>query len=122
MSSAYDSAALTLTSWVLVPDAAYARGAVVPFHCGNPIRATDDQRVNETTRYVSQVAEVSETDATCTDFFVMAVASSVFRSEIGYETEVVATSEFSHKQLSSCLLYTSPSPRDATLSRMPSSA
>ena len=26
------------------------------------------------------------------------------------------------KQLSSCLLYTSPSPRDATLSRMPSSA
>ena len=26
------------------------------------------------------------------------------------------------KMLSSCLLYTSPSPRDATLSRMPSSA
>ena len=27
-----------------------------------------------------------------------------------------------HKQHYSCLLYTSPSPRDATLSRMPSSA
>ena len=27
-----------------------------------------------------------------------------------------------HKQSTSCLLYTSPSPRDATLSRMPSSA
>ena len=28
----------------------------------------------------------------------------------------------SYNNLSSCLLYTSPSPRDATLSRMPSSA
>ena len=27
-----------------------------------------------------------------------------------------------HRQITSCLLYTSPSPRDATLSRMPSSA
>ena len=27
-----------------------------------------------------------------------------------------------HQRLSTCLLYTSPSPRDATLSRMPSSA
>ena len=27
-----------------------------------------------------------------------------------------------HMRVSSCLLYTSPSPRDATLSRMPSSA
>ena len=30
--------------------------------------------------------------------------------------------EFQSKQKESCLLYTSPSPRDATLSRMPSSA
>ena len=29
---------------------------------------------------------------------------------------------FAGKQLEDCLLYTSPSPRDATLSRMPSSA
>ena len=30
--------------------------------------------------------------------------------------------DFVYRQVSSCLLYTSPSPRDATLSRMPSSA
>ena len=29
---------------------------------------------------------------------------------------------FNHKSVQACLLYTSPSPRDATLSRMPSSA
>ena len=32
------------------------------------------------------------------------------------------TSWYTHGLASSCLLYTSPSPRDATLSRMPSSA
>ena len=30
--------------------------------------------------------------------------------------------QFKNKQYTTCLLYTSPSPRDATLSRMPSSA
>ena len=34
----------------------------------------------------------------------------------------MATSYANGGQLSACLLYTSPSPRDATLSRMPSSA
>ena len=33
-----------------------------------------------------------------------------------------ATSDFMEIERQSCLLYTSPSPRDATLSRMPSSA
>ena len=36
-----------------------------------------------------------------------------------YKTEVTTLADGSVK---SCLLYTSPSPRDATLSRMPSSA
>ena len=36
--------------------------------------------------------------------------------------EVDFGSEIGIKQSSACLLYTSPSPRDATLSRMPSSA
>ena len=30
--------------------------------------------------------------------------------------------QFGHKQVNTCLLYTSPSPRDGLLSRMPSSA
>ena len=35
-------------------------------------------------------------------------------------TDPLATADFEH--YCNCLLYTSPSPRDATLSRMPSSA
>ena len=38
------------------------------------------------------------------------------------EIEYVISKGISPKLLVSCLLYTSPSPRDATLSRMPSSA
>ena len=37
-------------------------------------------------------------------------------------SEVAATTAKMFKQKGTCLLYTSPSPRDATLSRMPSSA
>ena len=41
----------------------------------------------------------------------------------GYSSIQVTTGEKKEKHLSkACLLYTSPSPRDATLSRMPSSA
>ena len=36
--------------------------------------------------------------------------------------DVLVTSPFRRALLTTCLLYTSPSPRDATLSRMPSSA
>ena len=45
---------------------------------------------------------------------------TVFASE-KYVPQISATSE-SEKSYTTCLLYTSPSPRDATLSRMPSSA
>ena len=51
------------------------------------------------------------------------------QSCISYEDKVsllssllVSTRKAAHAQSSPCLLYTSPSPRDATLSRMPSSA
>ena len=37
-------------------------------------------------------------------------------------TLTTKSSDFNHDEQNSCLLYTSPSPRDATLSRMPSSA
>ena len=37
-------------------------------------------------------------------------------------TCVESTSDSLHEEAKTCLLYTSPSPRDATLSRMPSSA
>ena len=41
---------------------------------------------------------------------------------VGTEHEDMPAASESTDQLKSCLLYTSPSPRDATLSRMPSSA
>ena len=39
-----------------------------------------------------------------------------------YQKKDYSNEEFLEELLESCLLYTSPSPRDATLSRMPSSA
>ena len=39
-----------------------------------------------------------------------------------HSTEIMLVHDGSTVTLTSCLLYTSPSPRDATLSRMPSSA
>ena len=47
----------------------------------------------------------------------------VYFSKISYqEHEKLGHAELQGHQAMSCLLYTSPSPRDATLSRMPSSA
>ena len=43
-------------------------------------------------------------------------------TEFSYQGKRVCGRAASHGGCSSCLLYTSPSPRDATLSRMPSSA
>ena len=41
-------------------------------------------------------------------------------NELGYKA--IINGQKGHYGVSTCLLYTSPSPRDATLSRMPSSA
>mgnify|MGYP003307431259 CR=1 FL=1 len=43
-------------------------------------------------------------------------------SLMGYPKQFLRTVRSEKKKLEDCLLYTSPSPRDATLSRMPSSA
>ena len=55
-------------------------------------------------------ADVDEDD----DEFETVLVSVVFSVEDAVQTAV--------KHMATCLLYTSPSPRDATLSRMPSSA
>ena len=49
------------------------------------------------------------------DFFVGTSAGAI-------SCLALAVKRFSSRELEGCLLYTSPSPRDATLSRMPSSA
>ena len=54
----------------------------------------------------------------------MATSSRVFKRQ-GADSNLEQNASFAISYLSqfiSCLLYTSPSPRDATLSRMPSSA
>ena len=43
-------------------------------------------------------------------------------SDENYNTSIAHNSKDAFQQLSDCLLYTSPSPRDRVLSRMPSSA
>ena len=44
------------------------------------------------------------------------------KRKVNNKVRSVGVNEYSDKQDTHCLLYTSPSPRDATLSRMPSSA
>ena len=48
--------------------------------------------------------------------------SKKIAAELPSEEELVILFEVIHEKLRDCLLYTSPSPRDGLLSRMPSSA
>ena len=48
--------------------------------------------------------------------------NDVFTQRAGNAVISVGKAEVSTDEFEDCLLYTSPSPRDATLSRMPSSA
>ena len=50
------------------------------------------------------------------------ISIQVVGTEVPVEVRVVAVADFFPGQASGCLLYTSPSPRDRTRSRMPSSA
>ena len=51
-----------------------------------------------------------------------AVGNEILRNEPGKRIVYVHSEKFVSDMVKACLLYTSPSPRDATLSRMPSSA
>ena len=53
------------------------------------------------------------------EFDYCCVHASLALQKVGYETIMINCNP---ETVSTCLLYTSPSPRDATLSRMPSSA
>ena len=58
------------------------------------------------------------------DYNIIAESKSIAKDyEVsGYPTHVIIDKESTIVYSTTCLLYTSPSPRDATLSRMPSSA
>ena len=61
-----------------------------------------------------------------TAFYKVETSLTHMHSEVGNSRERIAAGKQSahagDRASNSCLLYTSPSPRDATLSRMPSSA
>ena len=59
-------------------------------------------------------ASISTTDFTCQDVGITDVVLTI--------TDLANNTTTCQTQVEICLLYTSPSPRDATLSRMPSSA
>ena len=56
----------------------------------------------------------------CTSLDVLSILKKSRQDVVDFEVQVEAEREQTHPRI--CLLYTSPSPRDATLSRMPSSA
>ena len=63
---------------------------------------------------ITQLIHASQTENR-----VLEVHADVARGEVIRDTDLVAVTV---GRVGNCLLYTSPSPRDATLSRMPSSA
>ena len=68
--------------------------------------------------YLANKAIYANTDLPVTDKYTGHVATSVALAG----PEVIEAAITAAVAAESCLLYTSPSPRDATLSRMPSSA
>ena len=56
------------------------------------------------------------------DFVAAAVVDGLMQVGLKTSVPILSVSLTPHQFQETCLLYTSPSPRDATLSRMPSSA
>ena len=54
--------------------------------------------------------------------FSVAVYADIYVCESEISEEIVAPNVLTGSYINTCLLYTSPSPRDGLLSRMPSSA
>ena len=69
--------------------------------------------------FVSPIASVTDADG---DTPLFSLVGSAANGLATLNTHGIFSYVHSGGNLSSCLLYTSPSPRDATLSRMPSSA
>ena len=66
--------------------------------------------------------QVNFFDSTSNNFYITGVQLEAGSQSTPFEHEHISVTETKCKRYYNCLLYTSPSPRDATLSRMPSSA
>ena len=104
----------TETHRVQPKEVTVATGAGVKFHLAN-IAGSPTTTVSGSTTALNSLTNKDET---------LRVYGYVGDSTISYATGATSKdiSEAITAQSSTCLLYTSPSPRDATLSRMPSSA
>ena len=70
------------------------------------------------TRFISNKSKLTH------DLAGLPIVSHVYNTakKISGKNVIVVCNKNNHAELNSCLLYTSPSPRDGLLSRMPSSA
>ena len=85
---------------------------------GNNVKGTDEQKVADLFRSYMNEAKVEELKAQPIKQELAAIETIASKAEV-----IDWFAKFNKIGISSpCLLYTSPSPRDATLSRMPSSA
>ena len=76
--------------------------------------------VKQVMQYRSLVREVlAEEDTTANENLILAM---IYTETKGREDDVMQASESASGETNTCLLYTSPSPRDVEESRMPSSA
>ena len=90
-------------------------------NCGNTNMRTQIITVEDTTDPIFDNAPGNETiECDVTPIIVEVTASDNCDNDVF--VELVSTSTQTNDGSANCLLYTSPSPRDATLSRMPSSA
>ena len=84
---------------------------------GNLIKGNFKERVRRVMNNLKSILEEAETNLSHVTKF------TVFLTDISNYTEVNEVfNEFMNDSKAPCLLYTSPSPRDGLLSRMPSSA
>ena len=87
------------------------------------IRGTDDDRSGPMRLVGSGVASPKAVKLAALAWFGIAgVVGLALAVAVGWELLIVGAAAIAAGWFYTCLLYTSPSPRDATLSRMPSSA
>ena len=76
-----------------------------------------DSEMENVNQYLQKITNFDETIYSIDDFYILALTS-----EIGIEYFLLYKNFTTRVEATTCLLYTSPSPRDLSTSRMPSSA
>ena len=88
----------------------------------NPIKRRPTRKIRVGSVYVGGDAPISIQSMTNTETCDVAATVAQIQRCVDVGADIMRVSVPSMEAAKACLLYTSPSPRDATLSRMPSSA